>query len=85
MNDDRPHYLRFARALALTGVLGVSIGAGTSGCCPMVPDSVACAHCTCSWQSRSPSAPLSCSAIHREPQCCPPPPVGPLAPPDLPA
>jgi hypothetical protein len=79
--EPTPHYLRFARALALAGALG----AATSGCCPMIPDSVACGHCTCAWQTRSVSAPLACSTIHREAECCPPPVIGPLAPPDLPA
>lgn len=80
-----PHYLRFARALALVGTLG----GAASGCCPMVPDSVACAHCTCSGQLSSASRPLACDTIHRDTQCCTSmmrvPVVGPLAPPSLPS
>jgi hypothetical protein len=83
MDDTTPHYLRFARALALVGALGATAPA----CCPVIPDSVACAHCTCSWQSRSASAPLACTTIHRDAECCAPPIVrpviGPLAPPTL--
>ncbi|MFO0686468.1 MAG: hypothetical protein U0234_30670 [Sandaracinus sp.] len=77
-----PHYLRFARAIALVGALGGS----TAGCCPVIPDTVACNHCTCPGQTASASQPLSCSTIHRDAQCCvralPVP--GPLAPPSLP-
>lgn len=79
MNE--PHYLRFARALVLASALTPA-----SGCCPAIPDSVACAHCTCSWSpGHTVSQPVSCSTIGREPTCCPPPPVvGPLEPPSLP-
>ncbi len=78
-----PHYLRFARAIALVGALGGS----AAGCCPIIPDTVACGHCTCAGQSASASQPLSCSAIHRDAQCCARavPVPGPLAPPSVPA
>lgn len=78
-----PHHVRFARALALVGALGAS----AEGCCPAIPDSVACNHCTCSWQTGSFSQPLACETIHRDDVCCAPaalPVPGPLAPPDLP-
>jgi hypothetical protein len=78
--NEPPHYLRFARAVALVGALG-----GAAGCCPLVPDSLACQHCACSWQPRSASQPLTCDTIHREAACCVRalPVVGPLSPPDL--
>lgn len=79
---DAPHYLRFARALALVSVS--ALAPSVSGCCPLVPDSVACAHCTCPWAGgHTPSQPVSCSTIGRESTCCPPPAIGPLAPPGL--
>jgi hypothetical protein len=78
--NDTPRYLRFARALALASVLAP----GASGCCPLVPDSIACGHCTCAWAAgHTASQPVSCATIGREAICCPPPPVGPLAPPSL--
>lgn len=88
---DTPHYLRFARALALASALGTAGVA--SGCCPLVPDTVVCAHCTCYGAATSASAPLTCTALHRDTTCCPPlvpvshplPVPGPLSPPDLPA
>ena len=79
-----PHHVRFARAIALVGGLAI-----TTGCCPMIPDSLACQHCTCSWQTRSFSQPLACDTLHRDSQCCTPilplAVPGPLYPPDLPA
>lgn len=81
--EETPHYLRFARALALVSALGTTT-VGASGCCPVIPDSVACAHCTCAWSGgRTVSQPISCSTIGRDPVCCTPPVVGPLAPPSL--
>ena len=80
-SEAAPHYLRFARSLALVGALGVAV----SGCCPMIPDSVACAHCVCSGQTRTSSQPLSCDTIHRDAVCCARviPVIGPLSPPNL--
>ncbi len=75
----RPHYVRFARALALASVVATA-----SGCCPMVPDATACGHCACSLRERSLSAPLLCETIHREDACCRAFIIGPLSPPDLP-
>ena len=78
-----PHYARFARALTLASALGAA--ATTSACCPVIPESVACAHCTCSGQTRTLSQPLSCDTIHRDTECCAArmPVPGPLPPPDL--
>jgi hypothetical protein len=79
---DRPHYLRFAQAIAL-----VSIALTSGGCCPMIPDATACGHCACDTTQRSLSQPLLCDTIGRDPVCCPPirhmPMIGPLSPPNL--
>jgi hypothetical protein len=81
--DATPRYLRFARSLALVSVLGATAPA----CCPVIPDSVVCAHCTCWSTPRSVSQPLMCETLHRATQCCVSyrslPVVGPLSPPDL--
>jgi hypothetical protein len=76
-----PHYLRFARAIALVAVAGAA--SATSGCCPLVPTSVVCNHCECPYGPSGASRPVMCDTIGRLDQCCVPPVPGPLAPPSL--
>jgi hypothetical protein len=73
---DTPHYLRFARALAL-----VTLAASASGC-DQVRARIGCEHCHCAWVPWSVGQPVSCDWV--DPACCAPV-EGPLPPPDLPA
>jgi hypothetical protein len=73
---DTPHYLRFARALALVSLASASAG------CHQVREQIGCQHCHCYGVPWSLSRPISCDRI--EPACCLPV-EGPLPPPDLPA
>jgi len=77
MDERVPHYLRFARAIALVSAL-----ATTSGCA-QVRERVGCSHCHCAWISASLSQPVSCDLAGPD-YCCRPV-EGPLPPPDLPA
>jgi hypothetical protein len=72
--SDRPHYLRFAQAVAF-----VSLAAASTGGCTQVRQAIGCEHCHCG-PSASLERPIDCS--HVDPNCCR---VieGPLAPPDL--
>lgn len=78
------HYSRFARAIALVAVAGSAFT--VSGCCPLVPTSMVCAHCECPYRAgRSVARPVMCESIGRTDDCCPVsyPVSGPLAPPNL--
>lgn len=56
------------RPIALVLITLLS-GLGLSAC-RAVPDTFACAHCTCFSAPRSASRPVSCSAIGRDDSCC---------------
>ena len=74
-----PHWLRFARAMAL---VSVTVAGGATGIgCRAITAPLACEHCHCDVSSRSMSRLVGCDTIdHRE--CCMPV-EGPLAPPEL--
>lgn len=72
-----PHFLRFARALAL-----VSLVAASSAGCEQVRSAMGCQHCHCAGSSASIDRPLSCDLVG--PTYCCAPIEGPLPPPDLP-
>ncbi len=76
-----PHYLRFARAIALVAACGPV----SAGCCPLVPASFVCDHCECPYGGTGRTRPVMCETIGRSDDCCMPPPIvpGPLAPPSL--
>ncbi len=83
MTRDAPHYLRFARAIALVAATGSTIA--LSGCCPLVPRTFVCDHCACPYGSgRTLSQPILCETLDRT-DCCFTPPLGPLAPPSYPS
>jgi len=73
---ETPHFLRFARALALVSL------AATTGACEQVRERIGCEHCHCSWSPWTIRQPVSCDWV--DPVCCMPV-EGPLPPPDLPA
>lgn len=76
-NETPPHYLRFARAIALVSLTLASTG------CQQLRERVGCEHCHCAWIGASVQQPVSCDLAGPD-YCCQPV-EGPLAPPDLPA
>lgn len=74
-----PHYVRFARAVVLVSIVGVS-AAGAGGC-TQLRERIGCEHCRCPWDSVSMSRPFSCEVSGPD-YCCMPV-EGPLPPPDL--
>ena len=75
-DDRRPHYLRFARVLALVSIAGTAAG------CQAVPPAFACNHCRCGPSPFAFDRPVTCSFIGRDDDCCM---IieGPLPPPNL--
>jgi hypothetical protein len=74
-----PHYVRFARALALVSFVA---GATAAEGCAQARQTIGCGHCYCPGATRSLERPIACETIDLD-FCCSIIIEGPLPPPEL--